>query len=340
MNKTILVIGGAGYIGSHTSLYLLQQNYDVVILDKFIHDQYFPKNLGKLIVGDFADTKILDSIFSQYKIDAVMHFAANIEVAESVKNPSKFYNNNVSNVIALLGKMMQYHVNNFIFSSSCAVYGVPNEVPISENCELNPISPYGKTKFFIESILKDYDKAYNLKSVSLRYFNACGALPEYGLGEQHKPETHLIPLLLKAMQENSPFKLFGNKYPTKDGTCVRDYLHVWDIASAHCLALHYLMQNGISDVFNLGSEKGFSVKEIVDKVQTLFKKEIKVFIEKEREGDPHTLLANASKIKDILNWKPNFSSLDLILQSAYNFEYGFRKKDQEFRKSILNQFLA
>lgn len=324
MQKKVLITGGAGYIGSHASLYLKQKGFLPIVIDKFLHNQYFPNDIGIVYRGDIGDRVLLDSIFQSHEIECVMHFAANIEVGESVVNPSKYYNNNVSNTLVLLDAMIANNVKKIIFSSSCAVYGVPEEIPITEKCNLDPISPYGKTKFFIESILQDYDRAYGLKYVSLRYFNAAGAMPEFGLGEQHQPETHLIPILFKSMDSNMPFKLFGNDYATKDGTCVRDFLHVWDISQAHYLAFKYLLNFGDSEIFNLGSENGFSVKDIIDHIENIYNKKINIVLENRREGDPAILLADSYHIKNVLKWSPSYSDLDLILKSAYNFEYKFK----------------
>lgn len=325
MQKKILITGGAGYIGSHASLYLKQKGFVPVIIDNFVHNQYFPSDIGVLYKGDIGDRDLLNSIFLNHQIECVMHFAANIEVGESILNPAKYYDNNVAKTLVLLDAMIARSVKKIVFSSSAAVYGVPDESPITEKCKLNPISPYGKTKFFIESILQDYDRAYGLKSVSLRYFNAAGAMPEFGLGEQHMPETHLIPLLFKSMKTGLPFKLFGNDYLTKDGTCVRDFLHVWDIAQAHCLAFDYLVNFGYSEMFNLGSEKGFSVKEIIEHIENIYNKKINIVLEKRREGDPAILLADSSRIKNVLRWSAYCSNLDFILETAYDFEYNFKK---------------
>lgn len=311
--KTVLVTGGAGYIGSHASFYLQEKGCRVIILDKFLHDQFFPQNIGTVFRGDIADKDLLSYIFSRYKIDAVMHFAANIEVGESVKKPARFYDNNVSKTLVLLDAMIKYDVKNFIFSSSCAVYGIPAETPITENCPLNPISPYGKTKYFIETVLSDYDVAYGLKSVCLRYFNAAGGMPELGLYEQHKPETHLIPLLVDAAFTGKEFKIFGNDYPTPDGTCIRDFLHVLDIARAHYLSMEYLIEGGWSEMFNLGSEKGFSVMEVLKYVEAETGFKIAFKIEPRRQGDPAILVADSTKIRKLLGWIPAQSAIEDII---------------------------
>ena len=319
MNKTILVVGGAGYIGSHTSFLLHQAGYKVVILDKFVYDQPFDLPIVEVIKSDVADEKVLNSIFKKYKIEAVMHFAASIEVGESVKHPTKFYDNNVVKTLKLLDAMVLHGVNNFVFSSSCAVYGNPIKVPIDETHPFAPISPYGKNKLIVEYALQDYAIAYGLKSVSLRYFNAAGALPEEGLGECHIPETHVIPLLLMAALQNKPFTIFGDDYNTADGTCVRDYIHVLDIAQAHVLALQYLETADSSNVFNLGSEKGYSVLQLLQVVKEVVGVEVAVNFALRRGGDVDVLVADATKIKNLLGWKAQHSTLQNIVKTALNW---------------------
>lgn len=319
MKKTILVVGGAGYIGSHVSLYLAQQGYSVVVLDSFVHNQFFNPAWATVINADVAQEEVIKKIFRTYSIEAVMYFAASIEVGASVKNPLTFYENNVIKTLRFLDTMMKHNVKKFIFSSSCAVYGMPAQIPITEDCPTHPISPYGKTKLIIEECLKDFDRAYGLKSVSLRYFNAAGCLPGFGIGEQHKPETHLIPLLFEALEYDTTFKLFGNDYPTIDGTCIRDYLHVWDIAQAHYLALNFLQHHEQSDVFNIGTGVGFSVQEIIRALELIAHKKISYVYEQRREGDPALLVADPTKIKRAMDWQPICSSLEDILKSAYDF---------------------
>lgn len=316
--KTILVTGGAGYIGSHAALYLVKKGYKVIILDNFVYDQIFNHKWATIVRADFADKNVLKEIFLNNQIFAVMHFAAHINVGESVKNPLKYYENNVSKTISLLEEMAKFNIKNFIFSSSCAVYGNVESGYITEDFPLNPLNPYGYTKLIIENVLKDLKSKINY--VSLRYFNASGALPEFGLGEKHKPETHVIPLLFEAAKSHMPFNLYGDDYNTKDGTCVRDFLHVWDIANAHFLALNYLEQNNPSDCFNLGSGQGVSVRELIDFVEKYLKTKIKIKIENRREGDSPFLMADASKARNFLNWVPQCSSLDFIIKSAYAFE--------------------
>lgn len=325
MEPTILITGGAGYIGSHTAFYLSQKGYKIIILDNFSQNQDFNISWAKVIKSDFSDEKTLERIFSQNKIDAVMHFAAFINVSESVKSPAKYYINNISKTINLLDKMIEHNIKKFIFSSSCAVYGNPCFLPLTENHPLNPITPYGKSKLIIENILKDMNNAYGMQFVCLRYFNAAGALPEYNLGEQHLEEGHLIPSLIRSSYMNKPFSVYGNDYPTKDGTCIRDFIHVLDIAEAHWLALKHLTENKPSDFFNLGTGNGFSIKEIIQSIENISRSKINIIYSKKRQGDPPTLIADASKASTILNWNPKFSDLEFIIRSALAFEYKNKK---------------
>ncbi|KKP23843.1 MAG: UDP-glucose 4-epimerase [candidate division TM6 bacterium GW2011_GWF2_28_16] len=334
MQKTVLVLGGAGYIGSNTAYLLSQKDYNVIILDKLIYNQKFDHNFAKLIIGDFADEKILENIFKTYKIDAVLHFAALIEVGLSVINPVQFYNNNVIKTLKFLDIMLSYNIKKFIFSSSCAVYGNPVQIPIPEEHKYNPISPYGKNKLIIEYALQDYAHAYNLNYISLRYFNAAGtgvipdtdpgSKPKIFLGEQHIPETHIIPLLLRAIKNNKIFTIFGDNYNTQDGTCVRDYIHVQDLAHAHYLALEYLIGNNNninnSQVFNLGTGLGYSVKDLILCAQKITGKKANIQICPRREGDVDTLVADNKKIKNTLGWSPEYSSLENIMRSAWEWE--------------------
>lgn len=317
---SILITGGAGYIGSHTAYLMSQNNYDVIILDSMLYNQDFNHKWATLIKGDFADKQILKNIFENYNIQAVMHFAALIEVGESVKNPLKFYKNNVSKTITLLDSMIEHNVKKFIFSSSCAVYGCPQWLPLTENHPKNPISPYGNNKLIVETMLQDCEKAYDLKYVNLRYFNAAGAMPEIKLGENHKPETHLIPLVLRAAISGSEFCVFGNNYETKDGSCIRDYIHVSDLANAHRLALEYLNAGNNSECFNLGTGNGFSVLQICEAVEKICCKKIKISYKNKREGDPAVLIASPEKALNILGWQAKHSSLENIISSAYAYE--------------------
>ncbi len=323
--RTVLVVGGAGYIGSHTCWLLHEQGYEVVILDALLHNQKFTHSWAKLIKGDFADQKLLKDIFTNYKIDTVMHFAAFIEVGESVKKPKDFYHNNVTKTLTLLDTMLEYNVKKFIFSSSCAVYGVPQKLPLDEAHPMAPINPYGKNKLAIEFVLQDYHTAYNLNYVSLRYFNAAGAHFEQGLGEQHTPETHVIPLLIRAAMQDKEFFIFGDNYPTHDGTCVRDYVHVLDIAQAHILAYNYLEKHGKSNSFNLGSQNGNTIKELIKQIEQICKKKIKTKYWPRREGDVPILVANSNKAQQELGWEAKLSDLENILKSAYEWELILKK---------------
>lgn len=318
MKPTIVITGGAGYIGSHAAYLMAQKGYHVIIIDKLVHGQTWPHTWASCIQADYADTDVLSSIFTKHSVEAVMHFAAYTEVGESVKDPLRFYENNVSKTITLLQCMLAHNIKKFIFSSSCAVYGTPQLLPLTEDHTCNPISPYGSTKHMIEQILADCQRAYGLEYVCLRYFNAAGALAELGLGERHEPETHLIPLIFKAAFEHAPFKIFGTDHMTPDGTCIRDFLHVWDIAQAHWLALEHLNSQHPSDTFNLGTGTGFSVKHVLIAAQELCGPVTTLYMQK-REGDPAILVADASRARDILGWQPRHSSLEFILKSAYAF---------------------
>lgn len=318
--KTILVIGGAGYIGSHTTLQLAQQGYHVVVLDSFVHGQIVDLPWTTVIRGDFGNRQLLESVFTSHQISAVMHFAGFIEVGESVTRPADFYHNNFTNTLQLLDVMRQHDITQFIFSSSCAVYGNPIKIPMNEDHPFNPVSPYGRTKLAVEFVLQDYAVAYGLRYVSLRYFNAAGALPEFGLGEQHQPETHLIPLLFAAARDGKPIKIFGDDYQTADGTCVRDYIHVVDIADAHLKACEYLNAEAPSTAINLGTGYGYSVKELVYAAQESCNIKILTEIVARRSGDAAVLVADANKARLVLGWQPQYGDIHEILRSAYAWQ--------------------
>ena len=323
----ILVTGGAGYIGSHVVKALGEKGFEVLVVDNLSKGHKEAVLYGKLVVADLQDKETLDAIFREFKPDAVMHFAAFIEVAESVKEPLKYYRNNTVNTMNLLEVMLRNDVNRFIFSSTAAVYGNPEKVPIPETEPVKPINPYGQSKAFVEKILQDFDRSYGLKYVSLRYFNAAGADPGGRIGESHNPETHLIPLILKtAKGERESIKIFGTDYPTPDGTCIRDYIHVDDLAEAHILALEYLLSGGNSEVFNCGYGHGFSVREVIDVAKKVTGIDFKVEETERRPGDPAILVADSSKIKGVLNWKPKFNSLEKIIQHAWNWELREKQK--------------
>ena len=322
-NQTILVTGGAGYIGSHAALALKKAGYDVIILDNlsYGHQEIVDDVLQvKLIIGDTSDRPLLDKLFTTHKIDAVMHFAAYIAVGESVNEPGKYYTNNVASTLNLLEAMVSHGINKVVFSSTCAVYGMPKEVPMTENHPHNPLSPYAASKDMVERILTDFDTAFELKSVAFRYFNACGADPGGSLGEDHTPETHLIPLaLLTALKKRDSLYIFGTDYDTLDGTCVRDYIHVNDLADAHVLGLEYLLAGGKSEVFNLGNGNGFSVREVIETAREVTGLEIPAIESDRRPGDAPILVGSSEKVRTMLGWNPNYADLKKIISHAWQW---------------------
>ena len=310
----ILVVGGAGYIGSHMVVRLLQDNVEVTTLDNLSGGYRESVLGGAFIECDLADVNLLDKTFSENNFDVVMHFASFIEVGESIHSPAKYYNNNVTNTQNLLDAMVKHGVSNFIFSSTAAVFGEPEYVPIDEKHSMVPINPYGRTKLIVEQMLADYDRAYGMKSVALRYFNAAGADPETRIGERHVPESHLIPLVLQAASgRRDSISIFGQDYDTPDGTCIRDYIHICDLCDAHLLAIKSLQSNNISAAYNLGNGNGFSVKEVIDTAKEVTGKEFNVVIAESRAGDPARLVADASLARKELKWQPVFSSLEKII---------------------------
>ncbi|NUM81329.1 UDP-glucose 4-epimerase GalE [bacterium] len=316
----ILVTGGAGYIGSHAVRQLKRAGHQTVVLDNLVFGHAEFVSLDELITGDLSDTALLQKTFKENHFDAVMHFAAYAYVGESVENPAKYYRNNVASTLNLLEAMITHGVNRFIFSSTCATYGVPETVPITEDHPQQPINPYGMTKWMVEKILQDFDRAYGLKSVCLRYFNAAGADPDGGIGEDHSPETHLIPLVFDAALGRRPhITVFGTDYPTADGTCIRDYIHVTDLADAHVLALKYLSEHGRSEIFNLGNGRGFSVKEIIQAAEKNIGHNIPVQFGGRREGDPPVLIGSAEKAKKVLGWQPRLADLSVIIETAWRW---------------------
>ncbi len=324
----ILVTGGAGYIGSHVVKLLGKKGFEILTYDNLSTGHRWAVLYGDLIKADLADKETLRKVFKEFKPDAVMHFAASIIVPESVKNPLKYYRNNVVNTINLLEAMEEFGVKNFIFSSSAAVYGIPEKIPISENAPLNPINPYGETKATVERILRDLANSKdNFRYVSLRYFNVAGADPEGKIGFAYPEATHLIIRALKvAKGEIEKLEIYGTDYPTPDGTCIRDYIHVMDIAEAHLIALEYLFDGGKSDVFNCGYGHGFSVKEVVETVKKVTDREFKVIEAERRPGDPPFLVADNSKIKEKLQWKPKYDDLEFIIKTAWDWEKKLKKK--------------
>lgn len=330
VKSTILVTGGAGYIGSHAVLALQQAGYNVVILDNLVYghrDLVETVLKVELVEGDTNDRALLDRLFATYDIAAVMHFAAYAYVGESVTDPAKYYRNNVVGTLTLLEAMVAANIKKFVFSSTCATYGIPKAVPITEDHPQSPINPYGASKLMVERILADFDHAYGLKSVCFRYFNAAGADPNGRLGEDHNPETHLIPLVLQtALGIRESIAVFGTDYPTPDGTCIRDYIHVNDLASAHVLGLEYLLKGGNSDQFNLGIGNGFSVKQVIEAAKAVTNREIKVVEHDRRAGDPPALVGSNDKACTVLGWQPQFTDIKAIIHDAWNWHQQRHKK--------------
>lgn len=317
---TILVAGGAGYIGTHVVKDLLAQGCRVLVVDDLSRGNLDLLPGGIFLKGSIADTVFLGDVFSRYEVDAVMHFAAFSLVGDSVERPLEYYRNNVSATINLLQTMIRHEVKRFIFSSSAAVYGEPVHVPIREDHPCNPTNPYGATKLMVEWILSDLDRAHGLKYMSLRYFNAAGADESGRIGERHDPETHLIPLVLQAaagVRDN--IKIFGNNYPTPDGTCIRDYIHVTDLSQAHLLALQSLLSGGQSRIYNLGNSCGFSVRQVIEIAESVTGNSIQVVESPRRPGDPAILIADSGKIRGELGWKPEYEDLDSIVGTAWRW---------------------
>jgi len=320
MKKQILVTGGAGYIGSHTVKYLLDKGYAVVVVDNLVygHRQAVDAR-ADFIQLDLADEAALDCLFKQYSIDAVIHFAAFASVGESMQDPQKYYFNNVGGTLHLLKVMLDNGVKKIVFSSSCATYGEPQYVPMDEQHPQAPINPYGQSKWIVEQIFENYRKAYGLQYIALRYFNAAGAAKDGSLGENHQPETHLIPLVLKALKNGAPaIRIFGTDYDTPDGTCIRDYIHVEDLAQAHYLALEKLSK--YSGCLNLGTGQGTSVKEIIRTAEKVSGRPCPVEQAPRREGDPARLVASNQKARRILGWEPVYTDMEEIIRTAWNWE--------------------
>ncbi|WBW98670.1 UDP-glucose 4-epimerase GalE [Oceanirhabdus sp. W0125-5] len=316
----ILVCGGAGYIGSHMVAELLDNGHQVVILDNLQKGHNEAILGGKLYVGDIRDREILDKVFNENKIDAVIDFAADSLVGESVQEPLKYFNNNVGGTISLLEAMRDHNVKYIVFSSTAATYGEPENIPILEEDRTLPTNPYGESKLAVEKILKWCDNAYGIKYTALRYFNAAGAHISGKIGEDHQPESHLIPIILQvALGKREKIFMFGEDYNTKDGTCVRDYIHVTDLANAHLLALERLMNGGDSAIYNLGNGKGFSVKEVIEVARKVTGHPIPAEIAPRRAGDPATLIASSERGKNELGWEPKYNSLETIIDTAWNW---------------------
>jgi UDP-glucose 4-epimerase len=327
-NEKILVVGGAGYIGSHMVKDLLAAGYDVITLDDLStgHRDLLPG--GTFVRGDLGDRELLNGLFTTHNILAVMHFAAFSLVGESVENPLKYYLNNLAATTILLSAMIHYRVTRFIFSSTAAVYGEPVQIPITEKHPCNPSNPYGTSKIAVEKMLQDCDAAYGLRYVSLRYFNASGADESGMIGERHTHETHLIPLILQvALGERENIRIFGTDYPTPDGTCIRDYIHVSDLTQAHLLALEALLSDKESAVYNLGNNRGYSVREVIDLAKKVTGKNIPVLESDRRPGDPAKLIASSDKIKSSLGWQPKHEDLEAILKTAWVWHQNEATKD-------------
>lgn len=311
--------GGAGYIGSHTRYSLEQAGHSAVVVDNLSrgHKELVPE--GILRVADISDITRISKILRDERMEAVIHFAAYIAVGESTKVPELYFRNNVSASVALFDAMLECGVNRIVFSSSAAAYGTPERVPIVETQPLAPINPYGESKVMVEKILHWLDRYRQLRSISLRYFNACGAEPKAGLGELHDPETHLIPLMIRAIQTGKPVTLFGDDYPTPDGTCIRDYIHVSDLASAHVLAVEHLLRGGGTDVFNVGTGSGHSVLEVLKAVERVTGQKVPHTVGARREGDPPSLVADSQKLQRTFGWRPERADLDRIVADAWQF---------------------
>ncbi|MDA3868686.1 MAG: UDP-glucose 4-epimerase GalE [Gammaproteobacteria bacterium] len=320
----ILVVGGAGYIGSHMVKKLALTGHEVVTLDNLSRGYEDAVKYGEFVHGNLGDKNLLNTLFSKHRFDAVMHFAAFIEVGESVTEPGMYYHNNVCNTQVLLDAMVSHDIEHFVFSSTAAIFGEPQYTPIDEAHPKNPINPYGRSKLMVEQMLEDYDRAYGLKSTCLRYFNAAGADPEGELGERHNPESHLIPLILQAASgRREAISIFGRDYPTDDGTCVRDYVHINDLCDAHSLALEKMQKSGDSARYNLGNGKGFSVQQVIDAVKRIADNEFKVIHAERRAGDPAVLVADSALAKQALGWTPRFEQLETIIETAWQWEITF-----------------
>lgn len=333
---TILVLGGAGYIGSHTVYELIDNGEDVVIIDNLLtgHEEaVHPK--ARFYKGDIRDKEFLDSVFKKEKIDAVIHFATSSLVGESMEKPLKYYDNNLCGTKILLDSMVEHGIDKIVFSSTAAVYGEPERIPILETDKTEPTNTYGETKLSMEKMFKWVGKAHGLRYVSLRYFNACGAHVSGKIGEDHNPESHLIPLILQVPNGKREFiSIFGEDYQTKDGTCIRDYIHVTDLAQAHILAVKYLQNGGESDIFNLGNGIGFSVKEVIETARRVTQNAIPAKVTPRRAGDPAKLIASSDKAKKVLGWKPQHAELDEIISTAWNWH---KNHPDGFKNNLLAQ---
>jgi len=321
MSKNVLVTGGAGYIGSHTCKILDKNGYNPIVYDNLSRGNKWAVKWGNLVVGDIINYRKLSRAFNKYNPIGVIHFAAYAYVGESIDHPKRYYRNNVKGTINLLEAMIDNNIDNIIFSSTCATYGEPNNIPISEGHPQNPINPYGKSKYMIEKIMNDYSEYYDFNHVSLRYFNAAGADTDTEIGEAHDPETHLIPLVIKAANgEKENIEIYGTDYDTKDGTCVRDYIHVNDLGRAHLMSMEHLIEGGGSEIFNIGNGEGYSVKEIINAVEKVSNQKINRIESDRRKGDPAVLIADNSKIKGQLNWSPKIKDIESIIETVWKWQ--------------------
>jgi len=319
MAKKILVTGGAGYVGSHTVQELLKQNYRVVVFDNLVYGHKKAVNCP-LVVGDLLDKKAIGKVFEKNKFEAVIHFAAYALAGESMTEPQKYFENNLQGGLNLLEAMREFKVAKIVFSSTCAIYGYPEKLPVSEEETKKPVSVYGESKLIFERILGWYDQIFKIKNVCLRYFNACGASLDKSIGEDHDPETHIIPVAIKvALGQRNEFTIFGDDYLTKDGTCIRDYIHVADLATAHLKALKYLFKEGKSNYFNVGTGQGYSNKEILAMIKKVSRRNFPVNVGPRRPGDPDEIYADNAKIKEVLGWQPKNSDLGTIIETAWNW---------------------
>lgn len=325
MGKRIAVTGGAGYIGSHTVLELLDSGYEVIVIDDLSYGYRHNVPPGLLREITLSNTAAVEATLTEKPVDAVIHFAAFISVGESMQRPEIYFQNNTCGSLSLFTAMLRAGVKKLVFSSTAAVYGMPQTIPIPETLPYAPVNVYGESKVMVEKILDWFDPIHDFKSVCLRYFNASGADPKGRRGEEHRPETHLIPLMFRAIETGKPITIFGNDYPTPDGTCIRDYVHVTDLAQAHIVAVEHLLAGGESQKFNAGTGMGFSVKQMIDSVQRVTGQKVPFQFGPRRDGDPPELVADSTKLKAVLGWKPRYAQLDEIVRTAWDFEKAISK---------------
>ncbi|MBK5929396.1 UDP-glucose 4-epimerase GalE [Halochromatium salexigens] len=329
MRNPIIVTGGAGYIGSHTCKALHAAGYTPVSYDNMVYGHHWAVRWGPHEVGDIHDRTRIDAVLEEYRPTAIIHFAAYAYVGESMQDPGKYYRNNVAGTLTLLEAMRDHGIDKLVFSSSCATYGLPEQVPIAEEHPQRPINPYGTSKLMVEWMLRDFGDAHGLRAIALRYFNAAGADPASDIGESHDPETHLIPLVLDAaLGRRSEVTIFGDDYPTVDGTCIRDYIHVTDLAQAHVLALQALEQGASSTAYNLGNGYGFSVREVIDCVERVTQRSVPALIGARRPGDPPRLVGDSTRIRAELGWQPVYAALDTIIATAWRWSRQKKADDQ------------